>query len=395
MEPGVFGILRPVLWIPEGIAERLSGKQLEAILAHELCHVQRRDNLIAAVHMAVEAIFWFHPLVWWLGSRLAEERERACDEEVLRLGSEPRAYAEGILRVCEFYLASPLACAAGVTGADLKKRIEGIMTNRFMRKLSVWKKVMLAGFAIIAIVGPIAGGLMNPSQIYADAQLSPRPEFDVVSIKASPISGSGAVAIGRSSSPGSVRLTGITLKDLIARAYSLKPYQISGPAWLGDKRFDIVAKAAGPVSDSKQRLMLQSMLADRFQLTVHTETNVLPAYELVAGKSGLKIHEVTPDDTGSRYFPGRSGISATQIPMTRFAELLSAKVDRPVLDKTGLSGVFDIDLKWMPEAAGPDADLGPSIFTAIQEQLGLKLEARKSPIEVLVVDRMNKTPTEN
>jgi beta-lactamase regulating signal transducer with metallopeptidase domain len=100
LEPGVFGIFRPVLLMPEGILERLSPAQLQAVLAHELCHVGRRDNLAAAFHMTVEAVFWFHPLVWWIGSRLVEERERACDEEVLSGAGEPEVYAEGILNVC-------------------------------------------------------------------------------------------------------------------------------------------------------------------------------------------------------------------------------------------------------------------------------------------------------
>lgn len=101
LEPGVFGVFRPVLLLPTGIANRLTPEQLRAIVAHELCHVRRRDNLSATVHMIVEAVFWFHPLVWWIGSRMVEERERACDEAVLAGGSDPQAYAEGILQVCK------------------------------------------------------------------------------------------------------------------------------------------------------------------------------------------------------------------------------------------------------------------------------------------------------
>jgi len=86
-EPGVFGILRPVMLLPEGIFDRLTAAQLKGVVAHELCHIHHRDNLIAATHMFVESVFWFHPLVWWIGKRMVEERERACDEEVLRLGS--------------------------------------------------------------------------------------------------------------------------------------------------------------------------------------------------------------------------------------------------------------------------------------------------------------------
>ncbi len=136
LEPSVFGIFRPVLLLPEGIEARLSTAQLEAVYAHELWHVRRRDNLAAALHMLVEALFWFHPLVWWLETRLIEERERACDEAVLQAGNHPQDYAESILQVCKLCLASPLACASGVSGADLKKRIEAIMNCRIGRRLN-------------------------------------------------------------------------------------------------------------------------------------------------------------------------------------------------------------------------------------------------------------------
>ena len=98
VEPGVFGIVRPVLLWPRSIARHLTDQHIEAILGHEISHVRRLDNLTAAIHMAVQAIFWFHPLVWWLGARLVEERERACDEDVLSAGAAPHVYAEGILR---------------------------------------------------------------------------------------------------------------------------------------------------------------------------------------------------------------------------------------------------------------------------------------------------------
>src|SRR5437899_9056139 len=105
--------------------------------------------------MIVEAIFWFHPLVWWIGAKLVEERERACDEDVLRLGSEPRVYAEGILNVCKHYLQSPLSCVAGVTGSNLKKRIEAIMSTRIVSKLNFPRKVALAVLGITAVTTPI------------------------------------------------------------------------------------------------------------------------------------------------------------------------------------------------------------------------------------------------
>ena len=140
LEPGIFGIARPVLIWPEGISARLDDAHVEAILAHEVGHVRRRDNLFAAIHMLVEAIFWFHPLVWFVGTRLVEEREVACDEEVLESGSAREVYAESILKICEFCVSSPLACVSGVTGADLKKRIVRIMSEGAVRKLDGSRK---------------------------------------------------------------------------------------------------------------------------------------------------------------------------------------------------------------------------------------------------------------
>src|SRR5688572_267662 len=151
MEPGVVGLWRPVLLVPSGIEDDLTPRQLAAILTHELCHVRRRDNVTAAVHMLAEAVFWFHPLVWWIGSRLVDERERACDQEVLRTCGEPQTYAEGIVNVCRRYVEMPLACVSGVSGANVKNRIRDIMTNRTIAKLGVAQKMVLAGVGAIAV----------------------------------------------------------------------------------------------------------------------------------------------------------------------------------------------------------------------------------------------------
>jgi beta-lactamase regulating signal transducer with metallopeptidase domain len=161
LEPGVVGLWRPVLLVPAGAEEQLTPPQLEAVLAHELGHVRRRDNLTAAVHMIVEAVFWFHPLVWWIGARLVDERERACDEHVLRVLGEPQAYAEGILNVCKLYIESPLACVSGVSGSNVKKRVEDIMINRIGLRLTRARKVALALAATAALAAPIVVGMMT------------------------------------------------------------------------------------------------------------------------------------------------------------------------------------------------------------------------------------------
>jgi beta-lactamase regulating signal transducer with metallopeptidase domain len=159
LEPGVVGLFHPILLLPAGIEERLQQPQLKAVLAHELSHARRRDNLTSAIHMIVETVFWFHPLVWWIGARLMEERELACDEAVLSLGNEPLAYAEGILAVCKSYLESPLSLVSGVTGANLKKRIHAILAGHIAGDLNFAKKLCLAAAAIAALTIPIVAGI--------------------------------------------------------------------------------------------------------------------------------------------------------------------------------------------------------------------------------------------
>jgi hypothetical protein len=185
LEPGVFGIFKPVLLLPEGISHRLSPAQLRAVLAHELCHVQRRDNLTMAIHMFVEALFWFHPVVWLIKARLLVEQERACDEEVLRLGSEPMVYAESLLKICEFYVKSPLTYVSGVTGSDLKERLGRIMQKQIGETLNYWRKGVLviagtAAFAIPVLFGRTVAqrqAVQSPLVQQPQAALQPTVEF--------------------------------------------------------------------------------------------------------------------------------------------------------------------------------------------------------------------------
>lgn len=167
VEPGVIGVVWPVLQLPEGLAERLSEDEFRAVLAHELCHVRRQDNFTAAIHMLVEAIFWFFPLVWWVGARLILERERACDESVLADGNDAEVYAESILKVCKFYVHSPIACMAGVSGADLKKRVEAIMNTRKIFQLGFLQRSALALVAAAALIAPLGLGFLSSQTAFA------------------------------------------------------------------------------------------------------------------------------------------------------------------------------------------------------------------------------------
>ncbi|HLJ47117.1 MAG TPA: M56 family metallopeptidase [Bryobacteraceae bacterium] len=395
IEPGVFGIFRPVLILPAGIADRLSESQLEAIVAHELCHVQRRGNLAALVHMAVEAIFWFHPAVWWLGSRLIEERERACDEEVLRRGGDSRTYAESILKSCEFYLQSPVACFSGVTGGELGRRIERIMLCGHSLVLGVRARLVLVAVALAAIAIPMFMGVASAPVGIAQTKQSSET-FDVVSIK---MAAPGMRGNGFTTSPGRLQIINYSLADCILLAYGIQSFQLVAND-LPKQHYTIVATAPTHPSrafDSRYSSMLQTLLADRFQLKLHRDSRILPVYALEVAKGGSKMKVSEAPGMSTRSTQGH--VMVTGITMQEWATYLTRRTGRPVVDLTGLKELYDFNLDWSPSEAEaslepPDPDHprstdladGPSLFTALQEQLGLKLQGKKLPVEILIVD---------
>jgi bla regulator protein blaR1 len=431
-EPGVFGVFRPVLLLPEGITERLTAAQLNAVLAHEMCHVRRRDNLATAMHMVVEAVFWFHPLVWWIGARLMEERERACDEEVLRSGNDAQAYAEGILKVCEFYLKSPLECVAGVAGANLNKRIEEIMANRVGRGLSVGKKVLLAGAGMLAMAGPIAIGIVNAPPIRAQAQPAGAAAFEVASVKPQ---APGDDHFARPAFAGGRFTSAAPLIYVIASAYDL-PFRPSArltglPDWArsSDSVYDIEATSVIPAGLSgrarldRERMMLRALLADRFKLAIHREQRELPVYALVVGRGGPKLQKAdieerdcpnpelstTPPQDPNTFChimtagPG-GGLHARAVDMSDVVSAVGNWTSRPLLDKTGIKGLYHMETTgWQPMQDAPFApgarlngvpiDDLPTLFEVF-EKLGLKMESQRDKVDVYVIDHIEK-PTEN
>jgi bla regulator protein BlaR1 len=426
LEPGVFGIFRPVLLVPEGIADRLTPEQWRAILAHELCHVRRRDNLTAAVHMAVEAIFWLHPLVWWIGKRMVAERERACDEEVLLTASDPEVYAEGILNVCKLYMESPLACVSGVTGSNLKKRIRAIMTERVAGDLNFAKKLGLAVAGMAALAAPVAVGVMHAPRLLAQSsaqspppsvgqaipiepvkppaaprmpaqnQPQPEPAFDAASVR--PADSSARRGMDFRVSGGRLVSTNWTLDLLVRQAYNVKYYQITdGPAWFNSDYFDIEGESPGDPGREQMMAMLRTLLADRFKLKVHRESKEGTVYALTEMKGG---HKLKPAKEGDQSFvrtyrktpPTEPGVSYFQLgqnaSLAQLADTLTNLMRAPVTDRTGIPGTFDFRFDYGTDDA--PAEAGPPVVTAIQDDLGLKLEKQKGPVEILVIDHAEK-----
>ena len=283
-EPGVVGFLRPVLVLPFGAAswEHLNPRQLGAILTHELCHVHRRDNLFAGVHMMVEAVFWFHPLVWWIGSRMVEERELACDEEVLRRGCEPSDYVEGILKVCRFYVQSPLPCVSGVTGADVKRRLRAILSGSIADELSAARKMTLTAIGVAAFAAPILIGVLNAPASRARKRYCAFAKFEVVSIKPAcefRQNTMSDMAPEGNSTPGNLRTGCFPLLDangsgLIRGAYASNPFTPinGGPSWLHSVAYEINAKAEGsPSVRTMNGPMMRALLEEYFHLKIHQQ----------------------------------------------------------------------------------------------------------------------------
>ena len=239
LEPGVFGIFRPELVLPEGLAELLTEEQMQAVLTHESRHIECFDNLTAALHMVVETLFWFHPLVWWIGARMMEERERDCDEAVLRRGNQPGAYARSIVQVCQTYVESPLACTSGISGSDLKKRIREIMTWRASLPVSLRAKAMLAVATLATVSVPFVIGR------------SSRPDFTSCSrymhTRPSPFTRRHPGQAGQQIGPGPQggwRVQNMSALSLIEVAYNVADYQIiDAPGWVSSENFDVTLHA--------------------------------------------------------------------------------------------------------------------------------------------------------
>ena len=238
---------------------------------------------------------------------------------------------------------------------------------------------------------PLLPLLLLASCLFAQ---TPAPAFEAAAIKPS------NQAPGHSSShsrTGMVVVSNETLRQLIREAYELNDNQIEIPEkWIDAERYDINARALGPAEGEELMKMLQTLLVDRFKLAFHRETRTLPGYALVVSKGGLKIRPVEPGDahTGSHSNGAHTLMEVEHIPLAEFAARLARPVRAPVVDETGVKGVFSFKLEWTPENLSANAPAGdpdsPSLFTVLQEKLGLKLESRKVPTEIFVIDHAEK-----
>lgn len=218
--------------------------------------------------------------------------------------------------------------------------------------------------------------------------------FDVASVK--PHQESNPLGTMMQELPGRIQYRKTDLLAVIRRAFNVEPQQIVGPAWLSTETYDIEAKLPPDTPGTRLQLMLQNLLAERFHLKVHHDKKELPAYNLVLAKDGLKMHRSESGRLGynpSRDSSGRHLRGRITLPI--LANNLSDILGRPVSDRTGMDGLYEIDLNFTYDAATQGPAIYPDIFTALQEQLGLKLESKKALFDIIIVDQAEKIPTEN
>jgi uncharacterized protein (TIGR03435 family) len=402
--PMTCGVLHPAVILPADAAHWPEGDVRRA-LVHELEHVRRADWLTHCLARIVCALYWFHPLVWIAWRELVFEAERACDDAVLvRADAEP--YADQLLSLAQRLSAArrhpQLAMA---NSRDLSRRVLAVLDDAQQRGRAGGRRLsgVIAGAAVLIAV-------LTPLNVVGreTAQGAVGGEFEVASVKPNLSVGQGVMGV-EFLPGGRVSATRAPLALLIAAAYDVPVNDIDkGLTLLAAGRFDVEARAGAgalrPEASENARhrqlqVMLQSLLRERFKLAMHTETKDMPLYTLVIAKNGPRLKPSPPNrecptvPCGSVGGGPASGLRGRDAELSALADTLSLFLDRPVRDRTGLHGRFDIDV---PAWTSRDASSGrpapdpsdPSIFTVLEEQLGLKLEATRGPREIYVVDHV-------
>lgn len=264
--PGVFGVFRPVVILPRMVVRELSPAQMQAVLAHEMCHVRRHDNLTAAIHKCIEAIFWFHPLVWWIGANLLREREAACDESVLEEGYEQRVYAESILNVCRLGVAAQVSGVAASTGGSLKERLISIMSDQRASPIDHVRFALLFGALTLTCYGPIAAGVVTGA--IREASYSGPITFDAITLQPT---GSDWRSSDFDAAAGRLSLKNVSLRNLISLAYPSSRVNAE-PEFIDRVHYDIEARwhEAGTASERNiYRELLNRILSTNSNLQLY------------------------------------------------------------------------------------------------------------------------------
>jgi uncharacterized protein (TIGR03435 family) len=407
--PMTCGVVHPAIVLSKD-AQTWNEEDLTRAIVHELEHVRRGDWLSHCFARTVCAVYWFHPLVWIAWRQLALEAERSCDDAVLG-HSEATAYADQLVGLARRLLvAARLPLPAMASHADLATRVGAVLDSRQHRGRAGRFFVVLtcAVAAVLVLTMSPLRMVAAPQSSGADVRTAAPPQFEVVSVRPSRAAGWQYTI---KPSAGGFAAKNIPLSYLIMWAFKINDYQLAGAPKLASDRYDIAAKP-GAVTEGDMRLMLLGLLQDRFKLKVHRERREGLQYVLTIAKGGSKLKEPKEASCPAESGPTESGptappcgrlswssrsLAGRTAPMQMLVFVLSQSLGATVVDKTGLKGPFDMTLRWTPDAGSahaPADDAPPSLFAAVQEQMGLKLQPRKGLTEVIVVDHLER-PTEN
>jgi uncharacterized protein (TIGR03435 family) len=401
--PVVIGVWRPLVLVPVGMLAGMPAAQVEALLVHELAHIRRHDYLVNLLQSVAEALLFYHPAVWWVSGHIRAERECCCDNAAVALSGDVMEYVNALAELAD--RRSMRLAAVAANGGSLANRIARLLGDEPLparrHRGSLFGAVLLLAAALAVF-----------------AQETPLPKFQAASVK--PNTTNPPNHMFRPMPGGRITARNATLQMLILTAYGVQPYQLSGgPAWLETDGFDIEASPEHEANIQQTLLMVQSLLADRFKLALHRETRQLPVYDLTAARG--TFNPPAPKEGGcAQPTPGsplpsgtipcgmiRTGFSGFldggSVQMGNLVKALAGVIGRPVIDHTGFTGTFDIHLTFTPDnttqglpggalgAAPPPPDPSrPSLFDVLQEQLGLKLTSSKGPVEVLVIDHVER-----
>jgi bla regulator protein BlaR1 len=443
--PITVGWIRPAVVLPVSWAEWPQAR-LDAILAHECEHARRRDPLFQWIALLNRALFWFHPLAWWLERRLSGLAEEACDSAVLAQGHDPRDYSETLLDLARSVEragtrvdALGMAMPGTFLPARIRRMLSGPPAPSTSRARLAWTGALCSLAAAVLAAGTLVRA-QDKSQI--------GPVFEVASVKASAPNAGGEGRGGQKGGGAGLRPQfdhgrfsfRSSLFGLISKAYGIQGCGLGGEKtecalilggsdWVRKDRFDIQATTPQGTPDYSSmdffenqapplQLMLKALLVDRFHLVVHREERQLPVYALTIGKNGPKLTKaiakmfqtkdgITLKDRSLLFTfnrlangdedPNNMRMIMRDRSMQELADVLSSILDRPMVNRTGIEGKFDVSITYDRD---PDGDLltlsgaSASLFRAFEAQLGLKVETTKAPLEVLVIDHADR-PSEN
>jgi uncharacterized protein (TIGR03435 family) len=383
---------------------------MDHVLLHETAHLERWDDWNSLLAWLLGAALALHPIAAWILRRIEIERERACDEWVAARAQSVRPYARSLARLYELRLSNqqPALLASGIFSnrSRLGERIEALLSRG--RDFTTRVSIVFVGTSCVALIALAALASYSPSWI-AFAQT--RPGFDVASVKRYTGEGGGVTFAARPG--GRLDVINNPMSNVITNAYGIADYQLIGaPDWIHSERYDIEAKGPETAGRKDIMLMLQTLLADRFAMKAHFETRETPAYILTVAKGGSKLHILKPEDcvpidttkpdplsapnVCGNNITGRDGVwRMIHNSMPGVTAVLSRALRGPVIDRTGITGTFDLTLQWSDDvSASGNPDGLPSLITAVRETLGLELKSGRGPVEVLVVDHIER-PTAN